>query len=446
MMIGAIAALSGTLAFAEAAVVAAPPGVGVRMTMEGPVFTDAQGMTLYSSAGPCTAATRTVVNTPIANDGDLGFPVTIALSRSCQEKRPPMAAPADAKPVGQWSIQVRDDGTRQWALAGRPLHTSVKDREPGEINASYPLRFGRGRTVSVASAPLAGVPAGIMARETAAGLTLVNHLGKTLYFADPKTQADCTGECARSWIPFSAPALVDASKLSKQWSVSIRKDGQRQWAFEGKPLYTYAHDAAANGEQFYGDTFGGPWGTPVAGWHVAVLKAAPPHPQEVAVQILPGESEIQNFGLPKFVYADARGKTLYTVHCQYEDGLDCDDVGDGPRYWLSFCGGAELCAKNWRALLAPSGAKGDGEIWSILQINPRNPFEPVEAGAAGIAVWAYRGRPVFTYAHDLRPGDYNGDDNGFGTTGAGLMHARPILAYRDRRVGAPVLVLNDERE
>lgn len=122
------------------------------------------------------------------------------------------------------------------------------------MRASCPLRFGRGRMVSVASAPLVDVPAGIMARETAAGLTLANHLGKTLYFADPKTQDDCTGECARSWIPLSAPALVDASKLSKQWSVSIRKDGQRQWAFEGKPLHTYAHDAAANGEQFYGDT------------------------------------------------------------------------------------------------------------------------------------------------------------------------------------------------
>src|SRR5690606_32950765 len=129
----------------------------------------------------------------------------------------------------------------------------------------------------------------------------------------------------------------------------------------------------------------------------------------------PGESEIQNFGLPKFVYADAHGRTLYTVHCQYEDGLDCDDIGDGLRYWSSFCGGAELCAKNWRTLPAPSGATGDGEIWSVLQINPGNPFEPVAAGTRGVAVWAYRGRPVFTYAHDLRPGDYNGDDNGFGT-------------------------------
>lgn len=445
MMIGAIVALSGALAVADAADLVAPPGVGVRMTLEGPVFIDARGMTLYSSAAPCTAARNTIVTTPVANDGDLGFPVTIALSRGCQEKRPPMLALADAEPVGQWSIHVRDDGTRQWALAGRPLHTSIKDRAPGAVNASYPLRFGRGRKVTVASAPLVGVPAGIMARETAAGFTLTNHLGKTLYYADPQTGNDCTGECARAWIPFGAPALVDASTLSGPWSLAIRKDGQRQWAFEGRPLYTYVHDAAASGEQFYGDTFGGPWGTPVAGWHVAVLKAAPPQPREVTVQILPGESEIQNFGLPRFVYADSSGRTLYTVHCQYEDGLDCDDIGDGPRYWLSFCGGAELCARNWRTLPAPSGATGDGEIWSVLRINPRNPFEPVEAGA-GVAVWAYRGRPVFTYAHDLRPGDYNGDDHGFGTTGAGLMQARPILAYRDSRVGAPVLTLNDERE
>lgn len=446
MMIAAVVASASAPAFAEAPAVAAPPGVSVRITLEGPVYVDAQGMTLYSVAGPCTSVRQTVVSSPISNDGDLGFPVTIALARSCLEKRPPMLAPADAKPVGQWSIHVREDGTRQWALAGRPLHTSIKDREPGQINASYPMRFGRGRAVSVASAPLVGVPAGVMVRETAAGLTFTNHLGQTLYYPDSKTAEACVGECARTWLPFNAPALVNTATLSEQWSVAVRKDGQRQWAFDGRPLYVHAHDAPANGEQFYGDTFGGPWGTPVPGWHVAVLKPAPPHPAEVTVQILPGVSEVQNFGLAKTVYADARGKTLYTLHCMYDAGLDCDDVGDGARYWLSFCGGRDLCARNWRALPAPAGAQGDGELWSVLRVNADHPFEPLDAGAEGIAVWAYRGRPVFTYANDLRPGDYNGDDHGFGTTGVGLMQARPILAYTASRVGAPVLVLNDAEE
>lgn len=423
---------------------AVPPGVSVKTTLEGPVFVDPNGMTLYSaSLGPCTGAKAIEMRTPINNDGDLGFAVSIPLERSCVEKRPPFLAPADAKPIGQWTIHVSEDGTRQWALAGNPLYTSVKDHEPGEINGTYPLRVGRGRAWSVALAPLVGVPAGVKARETAAGLTLTNHLGKALYFPSTK-DAECIGECARSWQVFKAPALVNAATLSKQWSVSIRKDGQRQWAYEGKPLYVYAHDASAHGEQFFGDTFGSAWGTPIVGWNVAVLKAAPSHPREVTVQTLPGESEVQNFGLAKTVYADAQGKTLYTVHCAYDDGQDCDDIGDGPRYWLSFCGGSELCKRNWRTLPAPAGAKGDGELWSVLQVNPFNPFEPVVAGQSGVAVWAYRGRPVFRYAGDLRPGDYNGDDNGFGTTGAGLMQARPILAYADARVGVPVLVLTKE--
>src|SRR5690606_13136283 len=101
MMIGALAALSSSLAFAAAAVLAAPPGVGVRMTLEGPVFIDAQGMSLYSSIAPCTDSKKTNLTTPISNDGDLGFAVTIAWSRSCQEKRPPLRAPADARPVGE---------------------------------------------------------------------------------------------------------------------------------------------------------------------------------------------------------------------------------------------------------------------------------------------------------------------------------------------------------
>ena len=44
------------------------------------------------------------------------------------------AAPADAKPMGDWTIVTRDDKTRQWAYKGRPLYTWIKDAKPGDTS------------------------------------------------------------------------------------------------------------------------------------------------------------------------------------------------------------------------------------------------------------------------------------------------------------------------
>ena len=45
----------------------------------------------------------------------------------CAAAWPPVPAPKDARNVGPWSIIVRQDGTRQWALKGRPVYTRFHD-------------------------------------------------------------------------------------------------------------------------------------------------------------------------------------------------------------------------------------------------------------------------------------------------------------------------------
>lgn len=50
----------------------------------------------------------------------------------CAANWPPLLAPADAKPAGDWTLVTRDDGRRQWAYKGRPLYTWVKDQKPGD--------------------------------------------------------------------------------------------------------------------------------------------------------------------------------------------------------------------------------------------------------------------------------------------------------------------------
>jgi hypothetical protein len=45
----------------------------------------------------------------------------------CSTKWLPLLAPADAKPVGDWTVVKRTDGTQQWAHRKRPLYTRIHD-------------------------------------------------------------------------------------------------------------------------------------------------------------------------------------------------------------------------------------------------------------------------------------------------------------------------------
>jgi predicted lipoprotein with Yx(FWY)xxD motif len=51
---------------------------------------------------------------------------------ACAANWPPLAAAADAKPYGDYTILQREDGTRQWAWKGRPLYRWSKDNGPGD--------------------------------------------------------------------------------------------------------------------------------------------------------------------------------------------------------------------------------------------------------------------------------------------------------------------------
>jgi predicted lipoprotein with Yx(FWY)xxD motif len=89
---------------------------------------------------------------------------------------------------------------------------------------------------------------------------LADFRGMSIYIFDgDKTpgKSACAGECLRDWTPLAAP-LMAAPK--GEWSVIRRDDGSPQWAYKGRPLYTFVKDAKA------GDTNGeGAGGL----WHVA---------------------------------------------------------------------------------------------------------------------------------------------------------------------------------
>jgi predicted lipoprotein with Yx(FWY)xxD motif len=80
------------------------------------------------------------------------------------------------------------------------------------------------------------------------------------------------------------------------------------------------------------------------------------------------------------VLTNTAGMTLYT--------FDKDEGGK------STCNGP--CAANWPPLMAGADAKAAGD-WSIVTRDD------------GAKQWAYKGKPIYLWAKDTKPGDKTGD-------------------------------------
>ena len=84
--------------------------------------------------------------------------------------------------------------------------------------------------------------------------------GMTLYTFD-KDAADsgkslCNGPCATNWPPLFA---MDSDMASGDYSIVMRDDGKKQWAFKGKPLYYWNKDQKPGDRT--GDGFNNVWHT-----------------------------------------------------------------------------------------------------------------------------------------------------------------------------------------
>jgi len=96
--------------------------------------------------------------------------------------------------------------------------------------------------------------------DSAKGKVLTDQKGMTLYVFDKDAggKSACNGPCAVNWPPLTAGG--DA-KADGAYTVITRDDGSKQWAYKGKPLYTWAKDAKP------GDITGD--GVANNAWHVA---------------------------------------------------------------------------------------------------------------------------------------------------------------------------------
>ncbi|WP_372525395.1 hypothetical protein [Piscinibacter sp.] len=89
---------------------------------------------------------------------------------------------------------------------------------------------------------------------------LVGPNGMTLYTFDRDAaspgRSACNGPCVANWPPLMADGTAQSTG---DWSVIARDDGQKQWAYKGKPLYFWAKDGKPGDKN--GDGFNKVWHT-----------------------------------------------------------------------------------------------------------------------------------------------------------------------------------------
>jgi predicted lipoprotein with Yx(FWY)xxD motif len=83
------------------------------------------------------------------------------------------------------------------------------------------------------------------------------------------------------------------------------------------------------------------------------------------------------------ILVDEKGMTLYIFDKDEPNKTNCYDQ----------------CAVNWPPLMAGEGAMAEGD-WTIVERTD------------GTKMWAYKGKPVYLWIKDTKPGDITGDGVG----------------------------------
>ncbi|KGE05004.1 putative transmembrane protein [Pseudohaliea rubra DSM 19751] len=385
-----------------------PPGFQVIVNeLEGPVFADAEGRTLYewpqhvlrngysgeAPGIPGCYGEPTTVTAGLMSPYPAGIPLPERDRRpACTALWPPVLASEQAEPVGDWSVLERRDGSRQWAYQEQPLYTSVRDRRPGDVLGGTRRRYRRDDPAyRVPVGPPPALPPGFAVKATSVGRMLTTASNDALYaFAeDTADSTACRGDCLQRWAPATAPALAAAQG---DWSLLERSPGVRQWVFRGKPLYTHRLDRHSWSRQ----------GSDVPGWSNVFLQPAPAVPASFTVQST----------LAGNVLADSAGRTIYVYQCadDSQDQLACDHSDDTQVYRLAICGAGDpqRCLAHWPYVRAAAGEESPNRTWTIVAIDPLSGRFAAEDDPGALRVWAYRDRPVYTFERDKQPGDVHG--------------------------------------
>lgn len=180
-------------------------------------------------------------------------------SDSCINAWPPLIAKENSVATAPFSLIIRADGLKQWALNDQPLYFFAGDSAAGQQSGEalndvwWVARPAPVRVQVHASKGAMLVAHGQLLPSI--GKTASAQKGLTLYTFDSDTAGSgastCFASCAQTWPPLYAKqedqALGEFSIIKR-----TEQDGKAtlQWAYKGKPLYFFVSDSQL------GDTFG----------------------------------------------------------------------------------------------------------------------------------------------------------------------------------------------
>jgi predicted lipoprotein with Yx(FWY)xxD motif len=332
-------------------------------------YADAKGMTLYTY-GP-----------------DEDAPGKSTCVAACAAEWPPALALPGAKAFGNWSLIKRDDGAKQWAFRGKPLYSYSKDLKVSDINGRG---LDQGNWQAALFDPNAGIvyPPGISADEIADanGQVLVNAKGHAIYAFDGNVKREdpaCSGSpCVSHWHPLAAPELASAVG---DFSVVIRNDETRQWAYKGKPLFTYDGDYET-------------------GYAAAIGLDKKLKPAVVTSYFMPPEISTHPTLGQGYVLSTKAGMTVYRRDAYvYQLGGHGLRRGVPPRPHVGRDIGTSMhgCDAKCQTMWLPVKANAKAQPSGFYQIITRED---------GTRQWTYKGYALYTYAGDKKPGDMLGND------------------------------------
>ncbi len=346
--------------------VTAIPGSSSDQQEQVTVYADGNGKTLYTF------------------DKDTTPGKSACTTDECVKAWPAMTAAADAKPFGQWTVITRDDGSKQWALKGKPLYTFVKDAKIGDNTGNNVAQIWHMALLQPADGVV--LPYGINIAEVneANGQTLIGPNKMPLYAYDGDVADGKCGDkvCGTDWKPLLAGQLANTMG---DFSVVNRADGIQQWAYKGHPLFSYA------GDMDLGDANG-----MNVDKHFQIAQIEDYYlPSEV--KVIPNE---RKGGL----LTDNSGKTLYARDRVRFDGTGGHAARGADRgvpmlgLTIGTSGCDAECTKEWHPLIAAADAKPSG-YWMLMKRDD------------GAMQWAYQGYALYTYSGDKKPGDMIGQDS-----------------------------------
>ncbi|MGZ5920969.1 MAG: hypothetical protein ACXWLT_04305 [Rhizomicrobium sp.] len=351
-------------------------------------------------------------------DGTAGKSTCVA---ACAREFPPYLVPRGAVASGRWSIVKRADGAGQWAYQGRPLYrysgvdpapqspatngNAVADAKPQALldvmnldsKGNSPKKGWR-RAALVTTDAAMPPEFDLRSVSTANGYAYVvpatGHILYTLKTA-PQHPSD--------WTPAYAPELA---KGMGAFSIAVRADGRRQWAYNRVPLYTYNDDAAPddiNGLSAQADA-------QIAFAYRNFM------PASLTIKVLPFRGPIMVTSEGKTVYVQVRNHNQFGGR-ENRGGFQFSYLESKA---IGAEGCVEECLKKWTPVTAPVDAQPSG-LWQIY------------TRADGTRQWAYKGAALYTYSADKTAGDNFGNNLHEIVYGNGLNEDRVKLAGGDER-------------